>query len=95
MKKMVISALAALMALSAAIPAVSTPAEARYRGAYIAGGVILGATALAIASSRRAHADSYYVEDDGDSWRRRCRYLEHRCEEGSHWACHKYEERGC
>jgi hypothetical protein len=94
MKRFATQSLAALMALSAVIPATTTSAEAHRRGAYIAGGVILGATALAIASSRRAHAADYY-DDDGDSWRRRCRYLAHRCDEGSGWACRRYEERGC
>jgi hypothetical protein len=95
MKRFATQAIAALMAVSAVVPAMTTSAQAHRRGAYIAGGIILGATALAIASSRHAHASEYYVDDDADAWRRRCNYLAHRCDEGSHWACHKYEERGC
>jgi hypothetical protein len=96
MNKIATSTLAALMAVSAVLPAMTTQAEARRgRGALIAGGVILGATALAIAGSRRSHASEYYADDEDDSWRRRCRQLEHRCNEGSDWACEKYERRGC
>lgn len=97
MKKFATQALAALLAASVVVPTLSTSAEARHgrRGALIAGGVILGATALAIASSRHAHADEYYSDDYDDTFRRRCRYLAHRCNEGSDWACDKYEQRGC
>jgi hypothetical protein len=96
MKSLTSTAMAALLAVSAIIPATSQPAEARNRGAWIAGGVILGATALAIAGSRRSHASEVYVDEDEDeAFRRRCHQLEHRCNEGSDWACEKYERRGC
>jgi hypothetical protein len=97
MNKIATSTLAALMAVTAVIPATTTSAEAGHRrGAWIAGGVILGATALAIAGSRRAHASEVYVDEDEDeAFRRRCHQLEHRCNEGSDWACEKYERRGC
>lgn len=96
MNKIATSTLAALMAVTAVIPATTTSADAGHRrGAWIAGGVILGATALAIAGSRRSHASEYYADDEGDQWRRRCHRLEHRCNEGSDWACEKYETSGC
>jgi hypothetical protein len=95
MKSLTATAMAALMAVSAIIPATSQPAEARNRGAWIAGGVILGATALAIAGSRRSHASEYYADDEGNQWRRRCHRLLHRCNDGSDWACEKYETSGC
>jgi hypothetical protein len=91
------TALAALLAFGAALPATSTDAEAGHRrGALIAGGIILGATALAIAGSRRAHASSPdYADDEDEAFRRRCHQLEHRCDAGSDWACEKFERRGC
>jgi hypothetical protein len=97
MKFMTTTALAALLAFGAALPVTSTSAQAGHRrGALIAGGVILGATALAIAGSRRAHASEVYVDDDEDeAFRRQCRRLEHRCNEGSDWACERYDRRGC
>ena len=97
MKFMTTTALVALLAFGAALPATSTPAEAGHRrGALIAGGIILGATALAIAGSRRAHASTPdYDDDEDEAYRRQCRRLEHRCNEGSDWACERYERRGC
>lgn len=93
MKRILYSALVALTAISAALPVVTTSAEARRgRGLAIGAGVVLGATALAIAGSRnRAYAGDRYYEDDGD---RQCRRWRHRCNDGSDWACSKYD-RNC
>ncbi len=99
MKKLATSALAVLMAFSAAIPVATTSAEARNRGAKIAGGIILGAAALAIiANSNRANAGEYRRSGDygrRDGWRSQCRRWYNRCQDGSNWACEKFETRGC
>ncbi len=106
MKLMSMTVVTALLAFGAAMPVTSQPAEARHRGAAVAGGVILGAAALAIiANSNRAHAGEYDEErhvvrhhdddDEDDAFARRCHQLQHRCNEGSDWACEKYDERGC
>lgn len=94
MKAIFTTSLAALIAITAALPATTQPAEARNRGAKIAAGVVLGAAALAIiANSNRAHAS-----DDGDyeprlnRYQRRCQKLSDRCDNGSQWACDKYED---
>lgn len=94
MKKFATSSLAALMAVSAVIPAVTTSAEARNRGRNVALGVLGGAAALAIiaGSSRRAHASDY--EDNYDDGDRQCRRWRYRCEDGSSWACRKFD-RNC
>ncbi|MEQ1669869.1 MAG: hypothetical protein ABL893_03330 [Hyphomicrobium sp.] len=97
MKKTVTSALAALMAVSTLIPLTSTAAEARRghgRGLAIGAGVLLGAAALAAAANR----DSAYAGErryrSYDSGEGQCRRWRHRCEDGSDWACRKYD-RNC
>ena len=79
----------------ALIPATSTPAEAGRRGRNVAVGVLAGAAALAIiANSNRAHASDYsYGRRDG--WRARCNRWYNRCQDGSDWACEKFETQGC
>ena len=96
MRKVATATLTALMAVTAIIPAMTTSAEARRgRGAAIAGGVILGAAALAIiANSNRAHAGEY---DDGYTaqerrWQRRCARLQHKCDAGYDIACEQYDD---
>lgn len=87
MKKALYSSLIALTAISTVLPTLTTPAEARRgRNLAIGAGVILGAAALAAASSRRAHADEHYY--NGGSQCRRWRY---RCNHGSDWACEKFD----
>ena len=97
MTRLSLTSLAALLALSTAIPASTQPAEARHRGAAIVGGVVLGAAALAIiANSNRAHADDYSDRDDRhDRWVRHCQRLYSRCQHGSNSACEDYETGGC
>ncbi len=96
MNKLTASALAALMAVTAVIPATTQPAEARRRGAAIVGGVILGAAALAIiANSNRARADDGYYAPRRSRWQIRCDNWYSRCENGSNYACEQYETRGC
>ena len=93
MNKVTATALAALIAFATILPASSTPADARRRGAKIAAGVVLGAAALAIiANSNRANASSY----NGPSrWQRQCNRLYNRCVNGNDYACEKYETGGC
>jgi hypothetical protein len=96
MNKITASALAALMAVSAVIPATTQPAEARRRGAAIVGGVILGAAALAIiANSNRARADDGDYTPRRSNWQIRCDNWYNRCQNGSDWACEKFETKGC
>lgn len=97
MKSLTATALAALLALGAALPVTTQPAEARHRGAAIAGGVILGAAALAIiANSNRAHASEYSSSDERhERWVRHCNWLYRSCERGNDDSCEKYETGGC
>ena len=99
MKKFTSVALATLMALSAAIPVTTTSAEARNRGAKIAGGVILGAAALAIiANSNRANASGYnngYRNGRSNGFWATCNKWYRQCDRGNNYACEKYETRGC
>jgi hypothetical protein len=97
-KPAVASLLSALVALTAAMPTLSTPAEARNKGAKIAAGVVLGAAALAIiANQNKANAGNYY----GESRPRRsgfwstCNKWYRQCSNGNNWSCEKYETRGC
>lgn len=84
MKTLATTSLAALMAMFAVMPASTTPAEARHgRGLAIGAGVVLGAAALAAAAEAR--------DRRGYSWRRQCRRWYIRCEDGSDWACEKYD----
>lgn len=97
MKRFAILALTTLLAVSTAIPAVSTPAEARNRGGKIAAGVVLGAAALAIiASQNKANAGEYRGERRSRSgfWRT-CEKWLNQCNNGYGYACEKYETRGC
>ena len=90
MYKFTATTIAALMAAVAVMPATSSPADARHRGRNVAIGVLTGAAALAIiANGNRAHASDY---DDGDY--NQCRRWRHRCDDGSDWACRKYD-RNC
>lgn len=93
MKRILYSALVALTAVSAALPVATTSAEARRgRGLAIGAGVVLGATALAIAANRnRAYAGDRVYVDDGE---RQCRRWHYRCEDGERWACRKFD-RNC
>ena len=93
MKKFAATALAALIAFGTILPASSTPADARRRGAKIAAGVVLGAAALAIiANSNRANAS---VSTRQSRWERYCNRLYNRCVNGNDYACEKYETGGC
>ena len=76
--------LTSLTAVTAATPAMTTTAQARHNGADIAGGVILGAAALAIiANSNRAHAAE---SDDGYTPEER------HCDNGFDNACQQYND---
>lgn len=91
MKKFIYSSLVALTAISAAIPVVTTNAEARRghghgRGLAIGAGVLLGAAALA-AGSRRSYAGDRHYYNGGSQ----CRRWRWRCNDGSDWACDKYD----
>lgn len=90
----------ALTAFSLALASFAGAADAGHRGRNAAIGVAAGIATLAIiaGASSRAHAHDY---DDGDyqprrsSWRARCERLYDRCNDGSDWACEKYETSGC
>ena len=60
----------------------------RRRAAGAAAAIIGLGVAAAIANQSRA--EGYYEEDEGRSWRRRCRRLRWRCDDGSRWACRRY-----
>jgi hypothetical protein len=94
MKKFVSAALAALLAVTAMIPATSTVAEAGHRGRNVAigAGIILGAAALA-AAANRSEAHGYRSGRSG-FWAT-CRKWYRQCEGGYNYACQKYETRGC
>ncbi len=92
MKKIATMAFTTLLAFSAALPATTAPADARNRGAKIAAGVLVGAAALAIiANSDRANAS----RSRRASWQRNCDRLYDRCQNGSDYACEKFETNGC
>jgi hypothetical protein len=96
MKALVSTAMVALIAMGAALPATTQPAEARNRGAKIAAGVILGAAALAIiGSSGRAHARDRDDDDEAAAQRRlvrHCQRLADRCSDGRQSACDQQED---
>lgn len=93
MNKFVSASLAALMAVTAIIPASSTVAEARKgRNLAIGAGIILGAAALA-AAANSANAGSYRRSRSG-FWAT-CRKWYRQCDNGNDYACEKYETRGC
>lgn len=92
MKKLPTLALTALTLFSVLATIASTDAEARRRhhGRNVALGVLGTAAAVAIiaGSSRSAYADDDYRYRRGPS---RCDRLAYRCNNGSDWACDKYE----
>lgn len=93
MNKFVSASLAALIAVTAIIPASSTVVEAGKRGRNIAigAGVILGAAALA-AAANSANARSYRRSN---GFYATCRKWYRQCDRGNDYACEKYETRGC
>lgn len=95
MKKITVASMAALMAITAALPIATTSAEARNRGRNIAigAGILLGAAALA-ASSNRAYANDYRPRGRSGFWST-CRKWLRQCNNGNDWSCEKYETRGC
>ena len=99
MKQVISFSLAALIAVTAIIPATSTDAEARRgRNVAIGAGIILGAAALAAAAnSNRAYADDrgYYRSSGRSGFWRTCRKWYRQCDNGNDYACEKYETRGC
>jgi hypothetical protein len=98
MKSFVSATMAALIAISAALPATTQPTEARNRGAKIAAGVILGAAALAIiANSGRAHAANRDDDEDFEQKRfeRNCRKLKRHCNNGDESACDEWFQNTC
>ncbi len=99
MKKGSALALSALALFSALAPLAATDAEARRyrnRGLAVGAGVVLGvAAAAAIANSNRAYAGDGYYYDRGRSFGYTCRKWWRQCQNGSDWACEKYDSRGC
>jgi hypothetical protein len=102
MKQLISLSLAALIAVTAVIPASSTVAEARRgRNIAIGAGIILGAAALAAAAnSNRAYAGdreyrSYSRSSGRSGFWERCRRWYRQCDRGNDYACEKYETRGC
>ncbi|MBR2536248.1 MAG: hypothetical protein IKE66_09280 [Hyphomicrobium sp.] len=93
MNKFVSASLAALIAVTAVLPASSTVADARRTGRNLAigAGVILGAAALA-AAANSANARSYRRSN---GFYATCRKWYRQCDRGNDYACEKYETRGC
>lgn len=85
MKKLIASGLAALTVAMAAVPATTTPAEAR-RGGYVAGALIGLTAAAIIANSSRADAREHR------RWRRQCDSWAYRCNRGSDRACYAFDD---
>jgi hypothetical protein len=88
MKKLMTTGLASLVLISAALPAATTPAEARYyRGGGLVAGALIGLTAAAIvANSSRANADEHR------RWRIRCDRFAYRCNHGDDRACYAFDD---
>jgi len=87
-KRMSVLALAALLAVTAALP-LAAPAEAKNRtGRNIAIGAAVGITALAIAGAA-ANAEPRRYEPRVS--RQDCRRWARHCDQGSGWACNKYD----
>ena len=81
MNRIMTTGLASLLMVSAIVPAMTTPAEAR-NGGLIAGAIV-GLTAGAIiASSSRANAEEHH------RWRIRCDRWAYRCHRGDDRACY-------
>lgn len=98
MRRLAILTLTTLLAASTIVPAVSTPAEARNKGAKIAAGVVLGAAALAIiANQNKANAGEYREErrPRRSGFWNTCNKWYNQCSNGNNYACEKYETRGC
>lgn len=88
MNKLIATGLASLMMVSAIVPAMTSPAEARNGGGALIAGAIVGLTAGAIiASSSRANAD------ERESWRARCDRWAYRCHHGDDRACYALDDR--
>ncbi len=84
-------ALAALMAFSAALP-VATTAEAKNNtGRNVAIGAAVGITALAIAGAAANAEPRRYDRYEPRVSRQDCRRWARHCDQGSGWACGKYE----
>lgn len=91
----------ALMVFSLALTSFGTSADARH-GRNTAIGIAAGIATLAIiAGASRARAERY---DDDEEYRPRryrsgggisCSRLLRKCNNGSNWACEKYETGGC
>ncbi|WP_181337996.1 tyrosyl-tRNA synthetase [Hyphomicrobium methylovorum] len=85
LKKVIPAALASIMAVSALVPATTTPAEARRGGAIVAGALI-GLTAGAIIANS-SRADAY----ERSRWRDRCDRWHYRCNRGDDRACYAFD----
>jgi hypothetical protein len=84
-------ALAALIAFSAAVP-LAAPAEAKNRtGRNIAIGAAVGITALAIAGAAANAEPRRYERYEPRVSRQDCRRWARHCDQGSGWACNKYD----
>lgn len=94
--KSISALMAGLMVFSIGLTTLADHADAGHRSRRNAAvGVALGAAALAvIAASKNARADEEY-RPRRNSWRNRCMRLLDRCNDGSNWACEKYETGGC
>lgn len=91
MTKHISMLMAAVFAFGFAMTVIAPDAEAgrRSRRNVAIGLGALAATAIIVGSSRRARADDGYYVDDRP--RMSCRRLRYRCEDGSDWACRKYD----
>lgn len=78
----------ALAAFAGAMTAFDTSAQAGHRGRGLAIGLTAAAaTAIILSESARAERRHYR------RYRMSCRELYYRCEDGSAWACDKYDYR--
>lgn len=91
MTKQISILMAAVFAFGFAMTVIAPDAEAgrRSRRNLAIGLGAAAATAIIIGSSRRARADDGYYYDERP--RMSCRRLYIRCEDGSDWACRKYD----
>jgi hypothetical protein len=86
MKRLITTGIASLMMISAAVPAMTTRAEA-HDGAGIVAGTIIGLSAAAIiANSSRASAYEH------QRWRERCDRWAFRCNRGDDRACFAFDD---
>lgn len=87
MKKLMMTGIASLMVVSAVVPAMTSPAEARNGGAGLVAGAIVGLSAAAIiANSSRASAYEH------SRWRERCDRWAFRCNRGDDRACFAFDD---